>query len=62
MQKILKYPLEVKDKQLVEILNFERILKVGLDTKQDLCLWALTIHVDAPVQAYRGFQAYQYSW
>ena len=41
MLTVYKYPLEIKDRQIIEMPSYADILSVGLDPSGKLCLWAL---------------------
>ena len=40
MKVVYKYPLELEDKQIVQIPSNSKIVHVGLDPNGILCLWA----------------------
>jgi hypothetical protein len=44
--KILKYVLSITDRQEIEIPSGAEILKVGLDSMGEICIWALTKQQD----------------
>jgi len=40
MHTIYKYPIQITDRQIIELPNHSKIVHVGLDPEGNPCLWA----------------------